>query len=166
MDNTRIIYDEQKIIYLLKNSHILMRAYNEKEIELLKGFETLDETIESISLKSKVIKEYMQSKTNAPSDPLFAVLDKLEKNKENMMYEQLAALKDLDKKKTELKALMSELERLNEPYREMLIKLYVKGTSWKEVRYELEISPSTFSRYRKKAINQLVENMQKNANTY
>lgn len=166
MDNTKATYDEQKIIYLLKNSHRLMRAYDEKEIELLKGFETLEETIEGISLKSRVIKEYMQSKTNAPSDPVFAVLDKMEKNKENMVYEQLEALKDLDRKQTELKALMSELERLNEPYREMLIKLYVKGTSWKEVRYELQIFPSTFSRYRRKGINQLVENMQKNANTY
>lgn len=161
MGKNNMIYDEEKIIYLLKNKDTLKSTYAERELRLLKELESHAETVEGLSLKSRELKEFIISKTNVNTDPVFKIFESVEKDRASMVYEQIKGLKDVAVKKMELDILLDELDSLKEPYRSILNMLYVNCQSWKNIAHELDISIATCGRHRKKGIDILINRMGK-----
>ena len=50
------MYDEEKVIYLLKNEKTLIKSYYEEENRLVRELETIAETVEGIKTEKQRIK--------------------------------------------------------------------------------------------------------------
>lgn len=150
--------DEERVIYLLRNKKTLMDNYNRREAQLLSGLESYSETIEGVSFKSKEIKEFVLSRTNSPADPIFSLIEKIERERETMAYEALEGLLNVIWLQYELSTLLRELDTLDEPYRSILERLYINRDTWDETEFILGIATSTLKRKRKQAMKLLVDN--------
>lgn len=150
--------DEERVIYLLRNKKTLMNNYNRREAQLLSGLESYSETIEGVSFKSKEIKEFVLSRTNSPADPIFSLIEKIERERETMAYEALEGLLGVIWLQYELSTLLRELDILDEPYRSILERLYINRDTWDETEFILGIATSTLKRKRKQAMKLLVDN--------
>lgn len=150
--------DEERVIYLLRNKKTLIDNYNRRESQLLSGLESYSETIEGVSFKSKEIKEFVLSRTNSPADPIFSLIEKIERERETMAYEALEGLLNVIWLQYELSTLLRELDILDEPYRSILERLYMNGDSWDETAFSLGMTKTTLHRKRKEAIKQLISN--------
>ena len=157
-----VIITEDRIKKILSNREKMLNDINKKMVLLFREVSRsdmgvfMDELIVEKSI-SAAHNSLLPGPKGGKKKDLSDLIIKLEKDREIRRKELLTMLTELSYQEDLVNRVWACFLALDDPYYTLLSQLYVENDLYENVRIQFDMSPTTFERYRKKALHLIIE---------
>ncbi len=157
-----VIITEDRIKKILSNREKMLNDINKKMVLLFREVSRsdmgvfMDELIAEKSI-SAAHNSLLPGPKGGKKKDLSDLIIKLEKDREIRRKELLTMLTELSNQEDVVNRVWACYLALDDPYYTLLSQLYVENDLYENVRIQFDMSPTTFERYRKKALHLIIE---------
>ena len=148
---------EERIKMILSKREKMLRDINEKVILLIKDLDRIDDDLITEKSIHAVSINMMPSAQGGVKKDLSDLIIKLQRDREETKNELYKMIRLLSDQEYMINRVWACFLALDDPYYTMLNQLYVENDLYEAVRQQIDMSPTTFERHRKKALTLIAE---------